>query len=327
MKKGLVLGKFYPLHTGHLALINHALWLCDELYILICASNKETIPGAIRLQWIKDSFPNQPFIKPILFEYNEADLPNTSVSDEGVSKVWSEVIATLVPPIDVFVASEPYAVFVAAHLHCAYELFDVPREQYPIAASDIRKQPLQHWGFIAPVARSYFTKKICLYGTESTGKSTLTQLLAEHYQTAYVPEMAREVIEHTDEVQPAHLQEIATLHAYTIVEKLPTAHKLLFIDTDVNITRSYSEFLFQQPLQVAHWITAANKMDLYLFLENDAPYIQDGTRLDRERRDALHLFHEQQLLASQVPFVRISGTWDERLQQAITAVDAFLSTQ
>ena len=37
-------------------------------------------------------------------------------------------------------------------------------------------------------------KKICLYGPESTGKSTLTIHLAEKFETTFVPEVAREML-------------------------------------------------------------------------------------------------------------------------------------
>ena len=37
-------------------------------------------------------------------------------------------------------------------------------------------------------------KKIVVIGPESTGKSTLSQQLAEHYKTAWIPEYAREYL-------------------------------------------------------------------------------------------------------------------------------------
>ncbi|HMF72604.1 MAG TPA: ATP-binding protein, partial [Flavitalea sp.] len=37
-------------------------------------------------------------------------------------------------------------------------------------------------------------KRIVVVGPESTGKSTLCQQLAEHYNTAWVPEYAREYL-------------------------------------------------------------------------------------------------------------------------------------
>ena len=37
-------------------------------------------------------------------------------------------------------------------------------------------------------------KRVALIGPESTGKSTLCHLLAEHYKTVWVPEFARDYI-------------------------------------------------------------------------------------------------------------------------------------
>ena len=40
--------------------------------------------------------------------------------------------------------------------------------------------------------------KVCFYGAESTGKSTMAERIAGHYQTEFVPEVAREVISSND---------------------------------------------------------------------------------------------------------------------------------
>ena len=37
--------------------------------------------------------------------------------------------------------------------------------------------------------------KVVLFGPESTGKTTLARLLAEHYQTVWVPEFARDYLQ------------------------------------------------------------------------------------------------------------------------------------
>ena len=56
MEIGLVLGKFNPLHLGHKALIEFAQEKCDELIVLICASEKEAVKGSTRLNWVKECF-------------------------------------------------------------------------------------------------------------------------------------------------------------------------------------------------------------------------------------------------------------------------------
>ena len=89
MVRGLVLGKFYPLHAGHVGLIEFALKKCDELIVLVCASDTEHIAGTIRLKWIQETFKNDACIQAVLINYSENELPNTSTSSKQVSKIWA----------------------------------------------------------------------------------------------------------------------------------------------------------------------------------------------------------------------------------------------
>jgi HTH-type transcriptional repressor of NAD biosynthesis genes len=322
MTRGLVLGKFYPLHNGHIELIKFALNHCDELIVWLCASNKETIPGKIRLQWIKETFQQLEKIKPVLFLYNEKELPNTSESSLEVSTLWAEQIAKELPPVDIIFSSEKYGDYLSEFLHCKHMSYDLQQEKNHISATAIRLNPMKCWNDIAPAAQNYFVQKVCISGTESTGKSTLAELLAKHYNTTFVPEMARFVMEHTDECTEEHLQQIARLQTQTIQEKLYTANKLLFVDTDINTTRSYSKYLFNKKLLVSEMINEINQFELYLFLENDAPHVQDGTRLDKKRRDDLNNFHKKELLLQGIKYESISGSWNERFEKAVKLIDS-----
>ncbi len=317
MIKGLVLGKFLPFHLGHKNLIEFASNLCDELTILICASDLEPILGAVRLNWIQKCFKNNPKVKPILFQYNEDDLPNTSVSSKEVSKIWSEAISCKFGCFDLIISSEKYGHYVADNLNAKHVLFDLKRKQTPISGSKILKNPYKYWDFLVPITKEYFVKKVVILGTESTGKSTLCKALALYFNTEYVPEMARFIIEKTTDVLPEHLNEISILHAQTIIETIQIANKILFIDTDVNITRSYSHFLFNKTLQVPNWVDSANKGDLYFYISADNQYIQDGTRLAEKERNNLAKSHLRELKNQNITFQTLSGSYDEILEQAI----------
>ena len=101
--------------------------------------------------------------------------------------------------------------------------------------------------------------------------------------------------------------------------------RLLFIDTDINITKSYSKYLFNKPLNVADWIEVANKADLYLFLEPDCEFVQDGTRLPDEERKKLSLFHKEQLKETGIAYFSIHGNWNERLEKAIAITKKYFN--
>ncbi|HYV94421.1 MAG TPA: AAA family ATPase [Chitinophagales bacterium] len=323
MKRGLVIGKFMPLHQGHINLIDFASHNCDELIVLICATDKEPIDGQMRLNWVRESFTN-PMIKSQLLIYDEAHLPNTSVSSMEASNLWGNFLKEKLPRIDVIFSSEIYGDYIANSLNCRHSAFDIGRKNLAISATEIRNHPFLNWDYIPPAVKPYFVKKICLYGTESTGKTTLTNRLAQYFNTVGVEEKAREVIEATRDCTEKDLIQIAELHANAILEKIKTANKLLFVDTDINITCSYSRFLFNKELKVPQWIEEANRFDLYLFLENDSPYIQDGTRLKKHERDLLNESHKKLLMEKGLSYITIDGDWETRFRKAIEATEAFI---
>src|SRR4051794_16145969 len=120
MTRGFIIGKFYPLHLGHIQLIEFARKQCDELIVLICASDKETIPGSIRLEWLQESFSGYLSIQFTLLDYLEQELPNTSVSSKAVSKIWATKIQQVCPGIDIVFSSEAYGDYLAEFLECKH---------------------------------------------------------------------------------------------------------------------------------------------------------------------------------------------------------------
>lgn len=316
IKTGLILGKFLPLHEGHLALIEFGLKHCDKLIVLVCSSEKEKIPGEIRVSWIKEYARDIDKIQVEYLFYNEDLLPNTSVSSKEVSRLWAVKLAELFPQIDVFFSSELYGDYLAEFLNIEHKVFDINRNKVSISASSILKDPMSNWDFIADQAKYWFVKKVVLLGSESTGKSILAEKLAKEFSTVHVPEMAREIVEHTKEVVPSDLLKIATLHAQVILEKVKEANKVLICDTDIHITASYAQYLFHQDLNVQEWIKQANKADLYLFLEPDCPFVQDGTRLSEKERNELSEHHKQFFKTAGLNYHLLNGSWDERFEQA-----------
>ena len=320
MRKGFVLGKFLPLHKGHLGLIEFARKHCDFLSVLVCFSANEEIEGIVRKQWLIQELNQYNNIAIISFHYDEKELPNTSVSSREVSKKWAAALKPVVSDAAIVFTSEPYGDYLAEYMNITHQAFDKSRTIFPVSGAAIKNNPFLYWDYITPAARPWYVKKIAVLGSESTGKSVLTEKLAAYFDTAFVPEMAREIIEKTDECTFNHLEEIATLHAVTIGKKISAANKLLFLDTDLTITKSYSHFLFNKELHVEPWIEEANKADLYLFLEPDCPFVQDGTRLNETERNLLSISHKEQLKKCNIDFVSLNGDWNNRFMSAISIV-------
>lgn len=322
MKNGLVFGKFMPVHEGHLSLINFAKKNCDTLYVVLCYHRKEVIAGEIRLKWMQEALSNYSNIGLLPFEYDNDELPDTSESSVEVSNIWAKAFKKILPQVDVVFTSEEYGNYLADAMQILHIFFDKYRTQIPVSGSLIRSNPFKYWELICSVARPYFVKKIAILGSESTGKSTLTMKLANYYNIVYVEEAGRKIVEKTEYCTPGDLYQIATAHAKEITKQISKANKLLFIDTDLNITKSYSSFLFKRPMSVCQWQEEANESDLYFFLETDCPYFQDGTRLDKEQRETLSLSHKKTLLENRINYISINGNREDRLNRVIEIINA-----
>ena len=325
MTRGFTFGKYYPFHKGHEALINFALKRCNELIVVVCVSNTEAIDGLTRAAWIEDSFPSTPKLKVIVFEYDESSLPNTSVSSEEVSELWSAMFLELLPPVDCVFTSEKYGDYVAHFMNIKHVPFDYQRVEFPISSSSIRSQLDINWNYLTPSVKRSMMKKVVVLGTESTGKSTLCALLAKHYQCDFVPEMARELDIHSTECTMEGLYTIAEEHSKAIEAAASISKSsLLIIDTNVDITISYARFLFQEELVLSEEIVQSNKADLYLYLGADCPFVQDGTRLNEKDRNDLHLSHLRCLEEKNIDFQQINGDWENRFSAAVAIIDVLL---
>ncbi len=321
MIRGLLLGKFMPFHTGHIALIDFALQHTDQLDVLVCANAGESIDGHTRFLWVKNYYAANAAVHVHLVNYHRDLLPATSESSPASAQKWAAWLQRHYPGISMFISSEPYGEFVAGYLGITHLCFDEKRKQVAVSATAIRAQPFKYWAFIPELVRPYFVKKIAIVGLESTGKSVLTARLADHYNTVFVPEAGREIVDTTQSCTLADLYTIAAMHANAIIEKTTIANKILFADTESTITRSYGNYLFKETIALADWVNEANRFDLYLFLETDCPFVQDGTRLEVAEREKLNASHKETFARQGILYHTITGHWQQRFETAVKLIN------
>jgi Predicted ATPase/kinase involved in NAD metabolism len=171
-------------------------------------------------------------------------------------------------------------------------------------------------------------KKVVVIGPESTGKSTLCQQLAAHYGVSWVPEYARQyLLQHGTNYSYDNLLTIAKGQVALEEEYLSRAQgPALFIDTDMYVMKVWCEFVYGNCHQ---WILdriAERRYDFYFLCNIDLPWVQDGLREypDIENRQKLYRMYHDILVNQSVPWMEISGSEEERLQQAIEATDKLL---
>lgn len=314
-----VFGKFLPFHNGHLAMINFALQHCETLFVVVCASDRENIDGQTRRNWIAASTDPKK-VKCIVCSYNEEELPNTSVPSQDASRLWAERFREIVPECGLLITSEDYGPLVAEYMHIKHRYFDKARNTVDISATKIRDDLYACWNFLPAAVRSYFAIKVVVTGTESTGKSTLVNKIAAVLPCTPVAEAGREIIPHTNDLSYALLLETATRHALDIQRATCGEHPLVIADTDLYVTQSYCRFFLKTELVVEEWVKDANQFDLYLYLNTDAPFVQDGTRMTEAGRNALDHSHRAVYETQGISLVELRGSWDQKFRATMDAV-------
>jgi NadR type nicotinamide-nucleotide adenylyltransferase len=182
-------------------------------------------------------------------------------------------------------------------------------------------------------------KKIVIIGPESTGKSTLCKQLAEHFETTWCPEYAREFLLSNgknydyDDLLTIAKGQLTLEDEYTAAMEKNSLPLLedggsipLFIDTDMYVMKVWCEFVFEKCHPFILHEIIKRKYDLYLLCNVDIPWVKDELREypDLETRKKLYRNYKDIMINQSTPWIDISGNNDERLLKAINAVDELL---
>jgi len=169
-------------------------------------------------------------------------------------------------------------------------------------------------------------KKIAIVGPESTGKSTLTKLLAKHYNTLWVAEFARYYCAAL--TAPCTMQdEINMFHGQVALEEsvLAMADKdFILCDTTFLTVKIWSDEMLGETPQLVLDALRERTYDLYLLLDIDLPWQEDPLRDFPHMREHFMNIWLKELADLNANYVLINGI-EERLNNAITAIDTFLA--
>ncbi len=319
MKKtsGMLLGKFMPLHLGHLYLIEFAKNYVDELYVVVGTIKSETMEGDLRYNWVRQACPGVNVIH--LTDEN----PQEPQEHPDFWQIWYNSLTQVLPnkPDYVF-ASEKYGQKLAAILHAQFVPVDQLRTIVPISATKIRNDPMKYWQYIPRPVRPYYCKRVCIFGPESTGKSTLALDLAHHFNTVAVPEYARTHLEAGEgKIDYSDIAKIARGQMASEEALAHNSNRVIFCDTDLVLTTIWSDWLFQD---CPDWVLEqANerKYDLYLVTDIDVPWVKDQVRYLPKERESFFKRCLAELDQRDLPYVVIKGDWEKRFEMAIAEVE------
>lgn len=333
-KRGLVVGKFCPLHRGHELLISRARDACEEL--LIVSYTKPEFPGlepARREQWLRALYPQAAIvvldddrlaalcaargIAPRTLPHN--DLDNGDVHRHFMGWLCWTVLSL---PVDAVFSSEDYGPGFAevlgefyASSKVAHISVDQARTQVAVCGTAVRANLHGQRSFLSPIVYASLVQRICVLGGESSGKTTLAAALAAHFETSWVAEYGRELWESQDGVLAYDdLLKIGREQLKREAQAAGQARRWLFCDTSPMTTYFYCvEMYGQAEPELAR--LAEHRYDLVLLCAPDFPFIQDGTRRDEDFRARQHAWYQAQLARRGIAWVEVAGTVNERIEQ------------
>src|SRR6187551_1767659 len=168
-------------------------------------------------------------------------------------------------------------------------------------------------------------KKVAVIGPECTGKSELSQFLAERFDTACVPEYARAYIGRL--VHPYvqnDLLKIAHGQLRLEDENVNDSKVFMVCDTNLYVIKIWSEFKFGSCDKEILDSIATRKYDLYLLTNIDLPWQDDPQREHPTKREELYQLYLNEMKNQSTPFVEIKGDREQRRKIAIDAIEKTL---
>ncbi|MCI5763291.1 multifunctional transcriptional regulator/nicotinamide-nucleotide adenylyltransferase/ribosylnicotinamide kinase NadR [Actinobacillus porcinus] len=344
---GVIFGKFYPVHTGHINMIYEAFSKVDELHVVVCTDTERDLKlfqeskmkrmptNQDRLRWMQQIFKYQ---KDQIFIHHlvEDGIPSYPNGWEG----WSSAVKNLlvsknVNPSIVFSSEvqdkEPYEKYLGLEV----VLVDPQREFFNVSATKIRTNPFHYWKFIPKEVRPFFAKTIAILGGESSGKSVLVNKLATVFNTTSAWEYGREFVFEQlggDEqaMQYSDYPQMALGHQKYVDYAVRHAHKVALIDTDYITTQAFCIQYEGKPHPFLDSMIKEYPFDVTILLNNNTRWVNDGLRsLGSERqRQRFQQLLKKLLDKYNVPYIEItSPSYLERYNQAKEIVEKILNDE
>lgn len=353
IKHAITLGKFYPIHSGHFTLMHSASMLAEKVTVIVLIDTKREllIDFNKRLEFIHNAIDKySPYGKlenvAIVPVYHQLETNYDSddtwkgfcdLINEGISKSpYREEVTHYV------CGDNSYGGQLAEMLNLAYIDLDDGRVRHPISATKIRNAPLEQWDFINNDVKSYFCNRIVVLGSESTGTTTLTHDLYDFFrsqnhifnQVRYIEEYGRKYIEdqliafnlHIDDLQLSP-EEIETFAEKQYQAEINTVEHhglpIIVCDTDAFTSQIWFKRYFNYPSEkIEKIIEKLPPRTLYVLTSmNNIPFEDDRTRDGNDDiRTQMENDFEQELIKRNFPYIKVSGTRQERVQQVLQQI-------
>lgn len=346
-RAGVIFGKFYPIHTGHINMIYEAFSKVDVLHVIVCTDSERDLrlfqqskmkrmpTNEDRLRWVQQIFKYQQ--KQIFIHHLVEDgIPSYPNGWEGWSARVKELFAEKnINPTIVFSSEtqdkEPYEKYLNLEVH----LVDPARESFNVSATQIRNNPFQYWRFIPKEVRPFFVKTIAILGGESSGKSVLVSKLANVFNTTSAWEYGREFVfeqlgGNEQAMQYSDYPQMVLGHQRYVDYAMKHAHKVAIIDTDYITTQAFCIQYEGKAHPFLDSMIREYPFDVTILLSNNTKWVADGLRSlgSKKQRQQFQQLLKKLLEKYRIPYIEIeSPSYLDRYNQAKEVVEAILNEE
>ncbi len=342
---GLVVGKFYPPHAGHVRLLTTAAERCQRVTVVVAAATWESLDLGRRVDWLGWHAAAMPHVAVIgVMDDHPVDYGDPLAWDAHMA-VFLAAADEVAPgvAIDAVFTGEDYGSEMARRLGAEHVRLERPGLRP--SGTALREDPSAAWDDLLPAARVGLAHRIVVVGAESTGTTTLAHQLADNFGAAFVPEYGRTwsaakladararyfvtgegTLALGDLVwTSAEFTRIASRQTAEI-DRAATERPMVVADTDALATSVWHDRYVGGPHQPALDLADQNPPDLYLLTTPEGvPFVDDGLRDGEHVRVDMTRAFEAALDGCGVPWSPVSGDRVARLAQSIRLVDDLLA--
>ena len=198
MGVGVIFGKFYPIHLGHIHFIQEISSIVDKLYVVVCtdalrdeklfleSTMNSHLSNELRIKFVSDSFNCQENIE--ILHLKEDGI--TSYPDGWQS--WSDRVKELFKSKDIYFDTvfcnelqdvDNYYKYFNDIKDLNVLTLDLERQEFNVSATKIRNNPYQYWEYIPLRERSFFSIKIGIFSKDSTKRGLFIEKLSNYYNS------------------------------------------------------------------------------------------------------------------------------------------------
>jgi len=271
-------------HVGHKYLIDFASYFCDTVHVIVSTRSFEPRLTLDRANILRKMYSET---NVCVHEHLDDTAPQNDDGSKEFWDYWTDTVKSFgIKEVDYVLASEAYGQKFADALGCEFIPVDIDRDIVPISGTEVRSDLAHNFKYIIPEFQKVLHKKICITGTESAGKTTMSKWLAQRLKGQWVHEYARTYLEFVG-------TELTETKMFNIVlgqyAAMMAAPKTLFtvLDTDISATIMYYDIgKFEKPKILLDKFEETCNGIFYIVMNDKIPFEADPLRYGGDVRES-----------------------------------------